>query len=125
MDYSEIIIYIIVISIIFISSFRKKKTSKSKPVNSERPQKTAFNIPEPATLHNPPPPPQSRKMIINSKDNISSTGSIPNLHATSGKTEIIPDSKPDIYNDVYNAPEFNREELRKAIITYEILKTKF
>ena len=126
MDYSEIIIYIIVISIIFISSFRKKKTSKSKPVNTERPQKTAFNIPEPATPQNPPPPLSSRKMIIKSTDNVSTTSSIHNLHGTPDGSEIIRDSQSDVYNDVYNnTPELNREELRKSIITYEILKTKF
>lgn len=126
MDYSEIIIYIIVISIIFISSFKKKKTSKSQPDNTERSQKTDSNIPEPVTPHNPPSPPQNESMIIKPMDKVFHASNIHNLQKTTDNAQIIRDPQPDVYNTVSNnAPELNREELRKAIITYEILKTKF
>ena len=125
MDYSEIIIYIIVISIIFISSFKKKKTSQTKPKNVEQQQRNIPNIPQPPIPNNSPPQQVNRK-IPESPDKVSRINSIPNLNTTVDNTATDTDKQEDIYNDISkNVPKLNREELRKAIITSEILKTKF
>lgn len=126
MDYSEIIIYIIVISIIFISSFKKKKASQSKPENTGRTQKATGDISYPAIPSVSPPATSPGRTIMESNVKVHPADTVHSLNDTVNNSETTRDFQPDIYNDAYNnIPQLNREELRKAIITYEILKTKF
>lgn len=119
MDYKEIITYIIVISVILISSFVSKKAPQK--TIAVKPKPTVPEVPKQSLSSNSKiEVPSKKKLRSSTPAFISSDYS----HEGGSAIEPITSLEEYIYDDEH--PEMMIDaDWRKAIVSAEILKTKF
>ncbi|MFI3240877.1 MAG: hypothetical protein R3Y22_09920 [Bacteroidales bacterium] len=109
MEYSDILIYIIVISVVFISTLAKKRGTDPNPID-KKPTQTNNSTNE---------RPKHEKSLAdkyNWTDNYNKTTKIPEVNNSDPTPEPTSNS---------SLPLNSAEKLRQAIIVSEILKRKF